>query len=282
MPLVNARHSVDNSTNGLCGIATMTTLLKFPTPSPVTYESGDGRPVAETFAHLYAILTTLEVLRQYLEGQQATVLANQFLYYAPGIRTARVAPDVMVIFGVQPGGRDNFKTWEEGQVPAVIFEITSAATAKIDQGSKMDKYALLGVQEYWLFDPKGEWIAEKLRGYRLQSTEEEGEFVNSYSPIPDNVSEVLQLRLQVEESLIGFYRLDNGQKLLIPSELAAQLRTTVSQLAEERQARNEAERQAEQERQARNEAERQAEQERQRREALAERLRTLGFDPDSG
>lgn len=266
----------------------MTTLLKFPTPSQTSYPSGDGRPVAETFAHLYAILTTLEVLRQYLEGQQATVLANQFLYYAPGIRNARVAPDVMVIFGVEPGGRDNFKTWEEGQVPAVIFEMTSAATRKIDQGSKMSKYALLGVQEYWLFDPKGEWMTEQLQGYRLQSTEEEGEFNNSYSLIVDNLSEVLQLQLQAEQALIGFYRLDNGQKLLIPSELAAELRATTVHLEQERQARQQAEQQAQQERQAReqeslraNQAEQQVQQERQAREALAERLRKLGFDPDS-
>jgi Uma2 family endonuclease len=288
--------------------------------------------VAETFDHLYAILTTLEVLKQYLEQLQvrATVLGNQFLYYAPGRAAARVAPDVMVIFGVEPGGRDSFKTWEEGQVPAVIFEITSESTQKIDQGSKKDKYALLEVQEYWLFDPKGEWIAEQLRGYRLVSTEEEGEITNSYTPIEDSISEVLELRLQVEGSLIGFYRQDNGEKLLIPSELAAQLRSTVvrlemerqareraeqdaqgerqareqaeqqaqqeqqareqeslranqaeQQAQQERQAREQAEQQAQQERQAREQAEQQAQQERQRREALAERLRQLGFDPDS-
>ncbi len=33
----------------------------------------------------YAILITLEVLRQYLDGQPATVLANQFSYYAQGV-----------------------------------------------------------------------------------------------------------------------------------------------------------------------------------------------------
>jgi hypothetical protein len=42
-----------------------------------------------------------------LEGQQVTVLANQFLYYAQGFPKLRVAPDVMVIYGVVPGGRDN-------------------------------------------------------------------------------------------------------------------------------------------------------------------------------
>ena len=45
----------------------------------IFYPSGDGEPVAETYTHLYAILTTLEVLKQYLSGRQATVLANQFI-----------------------------------------------------------------------------------------------------------------------------------------------------------------------------------------------------------
>ncbi|AGY58863.1 hypothetical protein GKIL_2617 [Gloeobacter kilaueensis JS1] len=215
--------------------------------------------MAETFLHLYAILTTLEVLRQYLEGTQATVLANQFLYYAPGVPTSRVAPDVMVIFGVEPGGRDNYKSWEEGQVPAVIFEITSAGTRNRDQGDKLRLYEFLGVQEYWLFDPKGEWIAEKLRGYRLQVIEEEDGPVSRYQPVEENLSERLQLRLQVEGDLIGFYRLDNGQKLLIPAELASALRVTAIQLEQEREARRKAE---------------------QRAAELAERLRALGIDPD--
>ncbi|WP_307730444.1 hypothetical protein [Chroococcus sp. FPU101] len=44
----------------------------------------------------------------------------------------RVAPDVMVIFDVPPGGRDNYKIWEEGQVPKVIFEMTSQGTKNQD------------------------------------------------------------------------------------------------------------------------------------------------------
>ena len=46
------------------------------------YPASDGEPVAETFVHLDAMLITLSVLRQYLAGQQATVLSSQFLYYA--------------------------------------------------------------------------------------------------------------------------------------------------------------------------------------------------------
>ena len=141
----------------------MTTTINL-TDVSIKYPSADGELVAETYIHLYAILTTLEVLKQYLTGKQATVLANQFLYYAQGFPKLRVAPDVMVIFDVSPGGRDNYKVWEEGQVPQVIFEVTSPATKNQDQKEKKLLYEQLGILEYWLFDPKGEWIKNKLLG----------------------------------------------------------------------------------------------------------------------
>ncbi|NJM66800.1 MAG: Uma2 family endonuclease, partial [Acaryochloris sp. RU_4_1] len=190
----------------------MTTSLSHPPSTTVFYPSSDGKPVAETYLHLYALLVTLEVLRQYLRGQRATVLGNQFLYYAEGFSRLRVAPDVMVIFDVEPGGRDNYKIWQEKQVPVVIFEMTSKSTKQEDRVEKKTLYEQLGVQEYWLFDPKGEWIKTQLQGYRLQG--------EHYQLITDGRSEPLQLRLQVEGQLIGFYREDTGEKLLIPEELA--------------------------------------------------------------
>ena len=116
---------------------------------------------------------------------------------------------------LQPGGRDNYKVWEEGKVPSVIFEITSKGTKNQDIEHKKTLYEQLEVKEYWLFDPKGEWIEEKLRGYRLRG--------ESYELITDSRSEPLKLRLAIEDELIGFYREDTGEKLLIPDELAAKL-----------------------------------------------------------
>ncbi|MEM6253406.1 MAG: Uma2 family endonuclease [Cyanobacteria bacterium P01_D01_bin.156] len=190
----------------------MTTTVSSATQKKILYPTGDGKPVAETFDHLYALLITLEVLRQYLAGQQATVLGNQFMYYAKDIPKLRVAPDVMVIFDVAPGGRDNYKIWEEGSVPSVIFEMTSASTREKDDDSKYELYENLGVTEYWQFDPKAEWIEDGLRGYRLSREE-------IYIPITDNTSRVLGLRLAVNDSIIDFYTLDTGEKLLIPDEL---------------------------------------------------------------
>jgi Uma2 family endonuclease len=235
----------------------MTATILTTSPAEIFYPSADGEPVAETYDHLYAILTTLEVLQQYLQGKKATVLANQFLYYAQGFPKLRIAPDVMVIFEVEPGGRDNYKIWEEGQVPSVIFEMTFPGTKGQDLGFKHDLYRQLEVQEYWLFDPKGEWIEERLRGYKLQG--------ETYIPILDRHSEALKLRLEVEDKLIGFYRDDTGEKLLLPNELAEALQI-------ETQARQEAERQVEQEKQRAEQEKQKAEQERQKAEDLASLL----------
>lgn len=231
----------------------MTATLPVSVESGIFYPSADGQPVAETYDHLYALLTTLEVLKQYLTNRQATVLGNQFLYYAQGFPKLRVAPDVMVIFDVALGGRDNYKIWEEGQIPTVIFEMTSFGTKGQDEIFKKTLYEQLGVKEYWLFDPKGEWVEQKLRGYRLR-----GEI---YEPIQDGRSEPLQLRLVIEERLIGFYREDTGEKLLIPDEL-------VQVLGQEVLARQQAEALAEQERQR-------AEQERQRAEQAESQIEKL-------
>lgn len=230
----------------------MTTGLPQTQAESIFYPSSDGEPVAETYVHLYALLVTLEVLRQYLEGQQAAVLGNQFLYYAQGFPKLRVAPDVMVIFNVAPGGRDNYKTWEEGAVPSVIFEMTSAGTRSQDEVFKKTLYEQLGVQEYWQFDPKGEWIPQQLRGYRLRG--------DVYEPITDDRSALLNLRLQVEGELIAFYRENTGEKLLIPSELAQALREEQQRVEQERQRAEQAEQQVEQ---------------------LKARLRELGVDPDA-
>ncbi|MDJ0598153.1 MAG: Uma2 family endonuclease [Crocosphaera sp.] len=202
-------------------------MLETVSKTDIIYPSSDGEPVAETYIHLYAILTTLEVLKQYLSGQQATVLANQFMYYSQGLPRMRVAPDVMVIFNVEPGGRDNYKIWEEKEVPQVIFEMTSPSTKNQDQEFKKTLYEQLGVKEYWLFDPKGEWISEKLIGYRLRN--------DVYEIIKDNRSEPLQLKLKVEGQLISFYREDTGEKLLIPEELATALKQKEIELQQEKQ-----------------------------------------------
>ena len=87
----------------------------------------------------------------------------------------------------------------------------------------------------------------------------------------DFQSRALNLRLQIEGKLIGFYRLDTGEKLLLPEELAQALQAETT-------ARSEAEQRAETEAQRAEEAERQLTQERQLRAELLQQLQDRGID----
>jgi Uma2 family endonuclease len=278
----------------------MATSLPQANPA-IFYPSSDGEPLAESYDHLYAIITILEVLRVYLIGQQATVLANQFLYYEAGRPNKHVAPDVMVIFNVEPGGRDSYKLWEEGEVPRVVFEITSPSTRQQDEKYKKSLYQQLGVQEYWQFDPRNEWIPGQLKGYHLPA-------VGPYEPIEDNCSWALNLRLVVEDKLLVFYRLDNGERLLPPGELTEALQgekanrqeaELVADRAEQRavlekqradraeQEKTIADRRADQAEQEKtiadrraDQADRRADQAEQQAALLRQKLRDLGIDPN--
>lgn len=197
----------------------------------LVYPSSDGQPLAETQEHVDAIFAVVSVLRQYLSDRSAIVLSNQFLYYLQGSPHYRVAPDVMVIFDVEPGSRDNYKIWEEGQEPSVIFEMTSKGTRMEDQRFKKGLYEELGVQEYWMFDPRGEWLPDQLQGFRLTSMQVGGVQRSLYVPIEDGISQPLGLRLSVEGKLIRFTRVDTGERLLRSDELAEKVNSLEEQLA---------------------------------------------------
>ncbi|MEO1095228.1 MAG: Uma2 family endonuclease [Cyanobacteria bacterium J06638_28] len=239
----------------------------------VEYPSSDGEPLAESYLHLWALVLTFEVLTRYLQGQPVMVMANQFLYYAEGFPRLRVAPDVMVIPGIEPHERDNYKVWEEGQVPAVIFEMTSAGTRKHHQEEKKTLYERLGVQEYWLFDPKGEWIKDQLLGYRLVG--------ETYEQVLDSCSEVLQLRLAAEDARLRFYRQDNGERLALPNELDIALQLEIAARQREQQRAEIAEEEAEHARLRVAEAQQQAEQAIAEVAVLQAKLRSLGIDLDT-
>ena len=52
-----------------------------------------------------------------------------------------------------------------------VFEITSRVSRLEDLGIKRAVYAMLGVQEYFLYDPLGEYLRPLLQGYLLQEEE---------------------------------------------------------------------------------------------------------------
>ena len=180
----------------------------------IYYPTGDGKPMAEDELHLDQMNYTIPALRyRYRSRPDVYVAGNNFLYYEEDNPQARVSPDCYVALGVEPKARRRFyKVWEEnGIAPAVVFEFTSKKTKKDDVTIKKPLYEqVLRVQEYFQFDPSGDYLKPRLQGQRLQE--------GVYRPIAlmDNrmVSEQLGLELVIEGETLRFYDPFMGEWLL--------------------------------------------------------------------
>jgi Uma2 family endonuclease len=197
-------------------------LLEFP--------ESDGQPMGETGIHVNQILALYAALRLFFRFvQDVYVGANMFMYYEPTDPRQNFCPDVFAAFGVRPGERRTWKTWEEGKVPDIIIEITSKSTRREDTREKRALYEDLGVREYFLFDPLHEYLTPRLQGHRLVA--------GRFEPLSGDVltSEVLGLELRVkDDDRLHFFDPKRGMWLLINEEL--------SDYADEVAARAEAER----------------------------------------
>ena len=136
-----------------------------------------------------------------------------FIYYEEGNPTAVVAPDVFVIPGVPQADRRIYKTWEyEGKTPALVIELTFSKTRYEDLGKKRVLYADLGVQEYYIFDPLGDYLEPHLRGYQLVDSE--------LLPLPGPrfFSRLLNVELRAVGDTLRFYEMGSNTALLTPAE----------------------------------------------------------------
>ncbi len=139
--------------------------------------------------------------------------------------------------------RRSFKIWEEGAAPCVVFEVTSESSMAEDMVTRSALYAVLGVREYFLFDPLREYLKSSLLGFRLEN--------NEYEALSSDIegrlfSEELGVLLRPEDDILRI--IDPQPGTPVPSLDEAILL---------------------------------AEQEAQRAERLTAQLRAMGVEPDS-
>lgn len=196
----------------------------------VHYPETDGKPMAETDVHIDALIYLREALKDYFrEAPQVYVAGNMLLYYEEGNPAACVAPDVFVVQGVAKRERRIYRLWEEGQPPAIVFEITSRGTRLEDLGTKRAVYAMLGVQEYFLYDPLGEYLQPPLQGYRLQ----EGEYQRLLPGGAGEItSQMLGMELRLEGGRLRVVNPVTGERLLTPAEAQAARRAAESRASQ--------------------------------------------------
>lgn len=193
-----------------------------------------------------------------------------FIYYEEGNPNRNISPDVFVVFGVSKRERRSFKTWQEnGNLPTFALELTSKSTQKQDEETKPLLYSQLGIQEYFQYDPTGDYLQPQLKGQTLCN--------GAYQPIsPQTLTDgSISIASQVLGLDLRLLPLSATSPLPSPiGPLARELRffdpSTGTQLLTYAESAR-----------SRIQAEQIAEGERQRAERLGAHLRSLGVDPDT-
>ena len=140
----------------------------------VVYPTSDDQPMAESAIHRRCMIDVADTLELWFKRHgrdDVLVGSNNFLYYERGNPRAVVAPDVYVVVGAPAGLRDTYMLWNEPKGPDFVLEVTSKSTRRDDERRKRDVYAALGVKEYFLYDPRAEYLAPPLQGFRLRDGE---------------------------------------------------------------------------------------------------------------
>jgi Uma2 family endonuclease len=243
--------SGENRNQRLVEVESMTMLLKPGEKAEIDYPDSDGQPMAENteqFDWIVQIKLGLELM--FVDNSEVFIAGDLLWYPVEGDNKTRMAPDVMVAFGRPKGRRGSYQQWKEGGIaPQVVFEVLSPGNRQSEMINKWRFYDRYGVEEYYVIDPMNKLVEGWLRsGGSLEVIEE----------LKSWISPRLQIRFEIEEGEIRIYRPDG---------------TLFEDYVEMAREREEVRQQAEKERQR-------ADQEHQRAERLAERLRSLGADPD--
>ncbi|HEV3025277.1 MAG TPA: Uma2 family endonuclease [Pirellulales bacterium] len=240
----------------------------------IVYPSSDGRPLAETPLHRDVLVTMIEVLdKHYTADPMVYVSGNMLVYYEKGNKRKHVSPDVFVVKGIpKDKRRDYFLVWEERN-PDLVIEITSKSTQDEDQTDKLALYRdVLQVSEVILFDPRGEYLVPRLKGYRLRDGRYETITAVTGGKLP---SDVLGLQFEADGHDLRLYDPITRRRLTTQKEDKAAAETFAEaqrKVAEAQRQRAEAERKRADEQESRAEvqrklaAEQQLEIERLRRE----------------
>ena len=185
------------------------------------YPCSDGKPMADNTWQAEAIIAAASDLAVALP--EPFVAANILVYLEQGNRDNRVAPDVLVAFGIGRRHRMSYLVWREGKPPDWVLEVASPRTEARDREHKREVYRAIGVPEYWLFDPMGVFPpgTPRLQGLALAATD--------YKPIEPCAeggratihSDILGLDLCADGDLIRFRDPASGRQIRHHAEAEA-------------------------------------------------------------
>lgn len=187
-----------------------------PLPSrPILYPETDGQPMPDGDYQAEAYCYLVPALKAWFRKRPDVYASGDlFIYLEEGNPRNCIAPDAFVVLGAANHPRDTYLLWEEpAGMPDFVLELVSPSTWRTDVGAKREKYAALGVREYWLHDPHGRHLQPALAGYRLAE--------GAYVPLPARTtprgmtmrSDVLGLELHLDSDDLRLFDPVSGERL---------------------------------------------------------------------
>jgi Uma2 family endonuclease len=182
-------------------------------PGEVTW---DEMAMPEGDKHFGAKVRARDVLGGYFGHQRRKVyLGSELPVYFPGER--RFAPDLLAVLDVETHEREKWVVSQEGKGIDWVMEVHVGGDRKKDAIYNVQRYARLGIPEYFIYDR----AKERLEGYRLATPE-----ARRYERIKPKqgrfTSEVLGLELEIVNEKLQIWA---GNALLLESsELIEQAR----------------------------------------------------------
>src|SRR5713226_3937965 len=129
--------------------------------------------MGERSFHADLVNYLMDVLRWYYHGQLCALYENLNIYQTANPLEYPMALDIAVFKGVSRRPIKSWRVGKSGPAPQVVFEIASEETWKKDLEEKPLRYARMGVQEYFAYDPHEPPLPlsrhRRLFGWRLDS-----------------------------------------------------------------------------------------------------------------
>lgn len=218
--------------------------------------------MGETDFHANVVHYLVEVLRWLFHGRLCAIYENLNFYQTANSKEYPLAPDIALIPGIAHRRVRSWRIGKSGPAPQVVFEIASEETWHKDLDEKPVRYAHMGAQEYFAYDPNEPPLSRsanrRLFGWQLDRNSQS---MREMQPRPDGSlwSPTLESWLVPDGIWLRLY------------DSAGQLRPTGKEFSDQ---------EAEFAKQQARFADQRARAAMQQARALAEKLRSLGVDPD--
>jgi Uma2 family endonuclease len=179
------------------------------TSTDIFYPDSDGLPMANNTEHLKRITTTQYGLESIFQDRDDVfVAADLFWYPVEGRPNLVQAPDIMIALGRPKHERSSYQQWkEDGIAPQVVFEFLSKSNTQSEIIRKATFFDHYGVQEYYIYDIERKVLSGLIR------FQEADEVLEEIPDMTDWKSPRLGIRFDMSSGELQLYK-PNGEPFL--------------------------------------------------------------------